>query len=392
MPTLLVDSGGAFVNDRSTHGEPRYDALVRNEWILKAYSRYNFDAMNLSVNELASIAKFLKKDEFASHTAKLPILTRLVSANFTAESAKLNAPQPFIVRGIVAADGKPVRVAFIGLSEMTKDAPAGVKITDPIAAAIRILPEARSNADIVIGLSHLSAVDAVRLAREVAGFDVILTGTGEMFTPPIKTTSTLIAFTQYETRFLGELRFYRDEQGKFTVRERYISMDIGVGEEAEALELVAQAREGRVNAVRSMQEGVPAGNRPRWDAATYKPVAGEAPVFISSQSCYPCHAEQYLKWANSKHAKAADVLVVKKEESDASCLQCHGTGVQKAGDVPQLLSVQCEQCHGAGSLHAIKPAKGYGKVADVKANCTACHNPQTSPNFDLQAAWLKIKH
>lgn len=397
MPTLLVDSGGSFVNDRTPHGEPRSDAVARNEWVLKAESRYNYDAMNLSVNELRSMTRFLNKDDFASRSASLPILSRVVSANVVDESGQRITPQPFLVRGLTTADGKPARVAFVGLCEMTQDTPAGTKVTDPIAAAKRVLPEARSKADIVIALAHLNAADAARLAREVPGFDVIISGTGDMFTPPIRMNETLIAFTPNESRFLGELRFYRNAQGKFSVRERFISLDIGVGEDAATLKLVADAREGRIATVQATEKSFYnrlniEKTRPKWDAATYKPAADEPPVYISSQNCYKCHAEQYLKWANSKHTKATDDLIFKKDEADASCFQCHSTGAKKADDVPQLDAVQCEQCHGPGSLHAIKPMKGYGKVTDIKTSCMACHTAQTSPKFDFQAAWLTIKH
>jgi hypothetical protein len=173
-------------------------------------------------------------------------------------------------------------------------------------------------------------------------------------------------------------------------------MDLGVGEDAETLKFVAQAREGRLNAFHRAQNSLLGGlgvekMQPKWNPSD-KPTAGESPVFISSQACAQCHAEQYLKWANSRHARSTDALILKKDEGDASCFQCHSTGVQKAGELPKLENVQCEQCHGAGSLHAIKPSKDYGKVTDPKAACTGCHNQQTSANFDFQTAWLKIKH
>jgi DnaJ-class molecular chaperone len=98
-----------------------------------------------------------------------------------------------------------------------------------------------------------------------------------------------------------------------------------------------------------------------------------------------------MKWSNSQHLRATDSLVLNKTEFDAACLQCHATG-KKANKLPIFTAVQCEQCHGPGSNHALKPAKGYGRITDIKSACLSCHTQQTSPNFDPQAAWLKIKH
>jgi len=78
-------------------------------------------------------------------------------------------------------------------------------------------------------------------------------------------------------------------------------------------------------------------------------------------------------------------------------MDCHATQTQLARgsnklEGVRLPNVQCEQCHGPGSDHVAKPVKGYGRVADMKTACGSCHNAETSPNFDLQAAWAKIKH
>ena len=104
-----------------------------------------------------------------------------------------------------------------------------------------------------------------------------------------------------------------------------------------------------------------------------------------------------VKPAARRHARATDSLVIKQIEFDASCFACHASGIERhvggeAGPLPQLQNVHCEACHGPGSDHAKNPAKGYGRVADIKASCAVCHTPHTSPGFDTQAAWEKIKH
>jgi hypothetical protein len=117
----------------------------------------------------------------------------------------------------------------------------------------------------------------------------------------------------------------------------------------------------------------------------------------SSAACAQCHAAQYFKWANSKHARASDILSVKQTESDASCLNCHASGLQQnglqgRGQLPRLINVQCEQCHGPAAEHISRPAKGYGRVTNMKELCSGCHTSQTSPKFELSAYWEQIKH
>ncbi len=389
-----MDTGNSFASDLTTHASVRIDALAKNEWVLNAYSQYAFDAMNLSASELRSLPRWLDKGEFVRHSEKQSILNRLVAANLKLESPDLVAPNPYLIREAPQASGKPLRVAFIGLMEMTELSPL-IKFTDPVAAAKRFVPEARSKADVVVVLARLNAAEATRLAREVAGINVILTGTGNLFTNSLRVGETLIAFTAFEARFLGELRFYKDRQGKFSVRDRFISMDPIVGEDPATLKFVEEAKNASIAAYQNAQKLLTDFLSQSQRASIFakpKADATSALHFISSQACAKCHTEAYIKWTSSKHGHAMDSVMLKKDEFDAGCLACHATLKESAEALPKFAAVQCEACHGAGSQHAANPAKGYGRIADLKTLCSTCHTQAISPNFDAQAAWLKIKH
>ena len=397
MPTLLVDSGNVFSEDRTKHGDTRVDGLAKNEWMLKAQDVFRVDVVNLSAGDLSYYGKSLTKSEFARKSESHPVFKRFVSANIKSDSRDFVTPPPFMVREVPQVNSpKPLRVAFIGLSEMSAIPLSGIKIADPIESAKRFVPEAKRNAEIVIVLARLSTDLAARLAREVQGIDVIITGTGEIFTPSFRLGETLLTFTPLESRMVGELRFYKNEQGKFTYRDRFISLDEGVADDAEAVQLVNGAKEAKTDAYKAAQALLiqflsSVKMRPVWtpEKAKLKP---ESPAeYISAAACAQCHTDQYVKWSNSKHARATDGLMHNKDDFDANCLQCHATG-KSAKELPKYTAVQCEECHGPGSNHAIKPLKGYGKVGNLKSACSSCHTQQTSPNFDPQAAWLKIKH
>lgn len=405
IPTLLVDSGYSFGDDSSFHGDLRPDAVAKNEWVLKSHDQFSVDAANASSHDLKFLSRFLAKSNFDKQAEAHAVLKRLVAASVASESPQMIAPQPFLVREVSARAvggqrSKPVRVAFVGLTQTGKV--DGIKFLDPIESAKRIVPEARKAADVVIALAQLPSDQTIRLAREVAGIDVIISGgglSGEMpFIPPTTAGETFLVFTPYETRFMGELRFYFDDQGKLSSRARFISLDEKVPEEPTAAKLVVAAREQAQAATNKSKSSLS-----EWLALTApmranksNQATGEhASAYVSAGACAKCHMQQYVQWANSPHAQASNPLVNRQFEFEASCLNCHATGMQKA-DLPiaaaRFQGVQCEQCHGPGGDHAAKPAKGYGLVANVQASCASCHTAKTSPHFDFKAAWAKIKH
>src|SRR6185295_14825048 len=99
-----------------------------------------------------------------SETTAQPILKRLMSANITSDSPDKIAPQPFVIREVPGRQSaKPVRVAFLGLTETKVAAPRGFKFTDALETARRVVPEARKRADVVIAVVYFKSEDAQRL-------------------------------------------------------------------------------------------------------------------------------------------------------------------------------------------------------------------------------------
>lgn len=403
MPELLVESGEFLADEPDAHGEIRADQRVKNEWIFKAYDQFPADAVNISSRDLRYISRLLRKNEPDRKAESQAMLKRIVSANIASASPETIAPQPFIIREVPGrpannAASKPVRVAFIGLTDAGASAPLGFKITDMVEATRRVMPEVKKRADVVIALAYLKPEDASRIASEVPDLDAIIAGNsqsdGTFFTPPLTVGKTLIVFTSYETRMIGELLFYRDAQGNFSRRMRYISLDTAVPDDAAALQIVNRAREAEESA-RDGSKALLAD----WLASSRgrKPAGESALAYVSASACAQCHTAQYIAWSRSAHAHATDPLPPRQFEFEASCLSCHATGQAKANaqsiaDMAKMQNVQCEQCHGPGGDHAAKPGKGYGRVANMQAACAQCHTKEISPNFDLQSAWAKIKH
>jgi len=398
-------------DERSAHGRIRPDMTVKDDWVFKAYNQFAVDVANISSHDLPYFSTALEKAAFARRVSAEPLLNRLVSANTLSEAAGFVAPRPFIVREVPSRQpgAKPVRVAFIGLTEITPAPPAGFKFVDPAEAARRIVPEAKKQANLVVVLAKVTSQQEVaRIAREAPGIDIIIDGNSqsleESFTLPVYVGQTLLVFTPFETRMLGELRFYRNAQGKFTTKQRFIVLDeIMIPEDPAAKQLVDAATKAEANARNNSKtllenwlassRTLVTGNSPDRDSSK----SGSSPAYVSSAACSKCHLAQFMKWTNSAHAHATDPLPPRSNEFEASCLECHATGSRRASgtnklEIARLQNVQCEQCHGPGSDHAAKPAKGYGRAASMQSACASCHTTETSPDFDLQAAWAKIKH
>jgi Cytochrome c554 and c-prime len=408
-----VDTGYFLADEQTAHGRLRPDIVTKNDWVLKAYDQFPVDVLNVSSYDFRYFGDAFAKTALARLAETEPLFGRMISANIVDERrGDSPALPPFIIREVPSRQkgAKPVRIAFVGLTESLPAAPAGFRFTDPAAAARRTLPEARKLADLVVVLAKVtSQAEVVRIAREAPGIDIMIDGNSrsleDSFTPPIYVGPTLVVFTPFETRMIGELRFYRSAQGKFSTKQRFIALDeMLVPEDPAAKQVVDAATSAESETRRKSRELLESwlvSSRLRATARTQPGTdssgLGASPSFVSSSTCSQCHVDQYLKWANTAHGHATDPLLSRELEVSASCLECHATGSKPATatgklELAQLQNVQCEQCHGPGSIHVAKPGKGYGLVADIKTICANCHTSETSPDFDLQAAWAKIKH
>jgi len=406
---VLVDSGYFLADDRNAHGELRPDSVVKDDWAAKAYDQFPVDVVNLSSRELKYFSRFLTKAEFAARAASQPLLRRLVSANTQSALPDMVNPQPLIILEVPARQknsaATSLRIAFIGLTDTERPAPRGFKFVDPVEAVNRVLPGARKRADLVILLAYLKPEEASRVAREAEGIDAIITTNGGddglPFIPPITSGKTSIVFTALETRLLGELRFYRDSQGKYSSACRFISLDAFIPDDPAAKQVVTDASSAEVGARSASKQFLEewlASSRMRISSrAASRGLSGSAGGYITSSACSKCHETQYQRWASSAHAHATDPLPPRPFEFEADCLNCHATGwagtkAEGSTEPRGLQAVQCEQCHGPGAAHAARPAKGYGRIANMQTACSTCHTRDTSPRFDLQGAWAKIKH
>ena len=129
------------------------------------------------------------------------ISANLVSAETAASSDPVTVLPPFAVREVGG-----VRVGFLGLTRESygKFLAAGrwksLAIVDPVAAALKRIPELRERADLVVALSDLDEADNARLRQSARGIDAVL-GEDEPFLPVSEEPKTVRVVEGARPRF-----------------------------------------------------------------------------------------------------------------------------------------------------------------------------------------------
>ncbi|MBW1741843.1 MAG: cytochrome C [Deltaproteobacteria bacterium] len=114
--------------------------------------------------------------------------------------------------------------------------------------------------------------------------------------------------------------------------------------------------------------------------------------YVGSDSCMPCHEEEYenfTKYARKSHSFQSVLKMKKGLTSDEfkGCFVCHTTGYGQPGgfvsleQTPELKDAGCEVCHGPGGQHieSEDPDDLLGKVTiDI---CQKCHTQERVSAF-----------
>ncbi len=391
---LQVDAGYIFNDEKNEAGtELKPDSRLMNDWIVRANEAMNLDLVNLGYRDLRYAGELLRAD------AKWkPEKSTLISANIKPVDASRAKPAPYAIKILTGKRlPQPVRVAFIGISDIAPDqykedvAAAGFTIEDPLAAAKAALAEVHDKADVTVIVGYLKLQTANKLAMQNADLDVIIAAEerGIVFDPK-QVNNTLIVYAAKETKHLGELRIYPDKDGvidRFTAR--YVDLDMVIPDDPQ---MAAMTKEARVE-IDALQVKLA-----EEEAKAYIAKGGvTASPWTTSDACAKCHQAEYEKWQKSRHSHAFAALETKQRIFDAACVGCHSLGFQEAGFVnikatPQFANVHCESCHGPGAAHIAAPTAGNYKTPPKNTSCLVCHDRDNSPDFDFDKYWPVIAH
>jgi Cytochrome c554 and c-prime len=389
--TVLVDAGYVFADDSAGDGDDlRADAVLMNDWIVRANEQMPLEMVNLSYRDLPYASKLL-----VPVTTSKGSKSQLISANIKASNDLHREPLPYFIKTLEAKRLKsPLKIAFIGLTDIPPDdqraklSAMGFTIEDPIAAAKTVLTEVADKVDVTVIVGYLKMTTANKIAAQNNDLDVIIASDGRGLIPdPKQVNNALIVYAAKETKHLGELRLYTDTEGivdRFTAR--YVELDDVIPDDPAMAATTLRARREINNVQVRMAEA---------EASSHK-VQGES-KWVTSEKCASCHQQEYDIWKKSRHSHAFAALKEKNRLFDAACVGCHSVGYKQQGFVnlkatPQFTNVQCESCHGPAAEHLKVPAAGNYKTPATPASCIVCHDRDNSPDFVFDKYWPVVAH
>jgi 5'-nucleotidase/UDP-sugar diphosphatase len=198
--TLLVDAGDAWQGTFISNAN-------KGEAVTKAMSLMRYDALAVGNHEFDWGPDVLA---LRAREAAFPFLAANVVDTTTGKSPTYL--KPFVVKDLGIA-----RVGIIGLTNpgsatiVKATSVAGLNFL-PAADSIRpLLSEVQRQADIVVVAAHIGLIDAVQLARDVPGIDVIVAGHDHaaIQTARVEGRTTIVNAGAY-TQYLGRIEIVVD--------------------------------------------------------------------------------------------------------------------------------------------------------------------------------------
>ena len=256
----------------------------------------------------------------------------------------------------------------------------GLVVEDPMAAAKRQI-QALADCDLVVALSHQPLEDSHRLAAEVPGIDVVVSGhDAQTLLEPERIGETVLVGAGSVGDILGALRLEGGRKGhrRWAQNLTELSARVPGAKWVEDLywEYVKEAKE-----------------KPPADWDTPIPVRYEP-----AEACAECHKKEYEQWRSTAHARAYESVRKAGRQDDPECLLCHTMGFAREGGfvsmqkTPALGRVTCQACHAVASDHAEKGVKPDPRLRLSSRWCMSCHGPVQSPDFDYFVYKPRILH
>ncbi len=138
---------------------------------------------------------------------------RIKQANFPVLTSNVidEATDKPLGMGRVVVNVEGAKIALFGISLPRKGNRKGLKYTDAIPAATRLVPKLRKQADVIVAVTHIGYQPDLLLASAVGGIDVIVGGHTHTLlergtvVPRLVGRSTLIAHAGEYVQYLGQV-------------------------------------------------------------------------------------------------------------------------------------------------------------------------------------------
>jgi 2',3'-cyclic-nucleotide 2'-phosphodiesterase (5'-nucleotidase family) len=243
-PVLQVESGNFFTEATDFKGQMPPAAILQNEQVIRALSRWKFDAINLARPDVNYASRLFGTDGITQRLASIPAIKNIISANTVLDDTPLR-PAPYIVKELRGPRIKgKLRVGFVGLAEpLRMSEGSDARVSDPLLAAHRVVAEARAKCDLLVLVAHVEHETALRLAEQNPAAGLIIAGDcGGLFQPRTVGKSLVVCAAPGNTHE-GDVRAYISKSGEFSLKFRAIELNASVPADPDALAYVEKARE-----------------------------------------------------------------------------------------------------------------------------------------------------
>lgn len=377
--SLLVDIGGAIGGEQDYH-------VIQYRYILEAYQRMGYHALNLGAGEAKLSAEVLRE---VSAKAKVPLLSAsLVDANTRQPLAQAST--------VIEIQGRKIGLLGVLDPRSVTSPGEGLAILSLDDAISRHLPQLKAQCDEVILLAFTTESEMTRLAEEFYELALIIGGdVGQASQFAQSVNQSLIVFTTNEARTVGEISFKRHGE---KLRKEDFDIHMLYPEVGQDPSLLALSQDFRKYISTTPLE---VDNPHRMDEGAIPGVTATA-AYVGSASCAQCHVEETRIWKESGHSHAFQTLVHKGSHADPTCIGCHTvgfgepSGYQRAFADTKLTDVGCESCHGPGSEHVNSWLAGNKPTFQFRplgpGDCKSCHQGEFSRPFDWDTFWPHVAH
>jgi hypothetical protein len=215
--------------------------------------------------------------------------------------------------------------------------------------------------------------------KEIKGWDVIISSSGEILEEPLRIHDAIVLTGYPKGKKTGMLTLEIDRSGMVTAfQHKWLILGGDTVEDANVRH-VLQDYDARVAQLLKEEE------------RTFTETS-----YLGVSRCEQCHQPFVKSWEKTKHAGAFSDLQRVGKSFDPECVICHTVGFGEEGGfysiktTPGLANVQCEACHGMGRDHLADMGKPLKPVTE--AVCLKCHTKDRSPDFNYPEYLEKIKH
>lgn len=188
--------------------------VKKAELILEGYKQSGYDAINVGDLDLVLGKDFLLEQQ---KNSQIPFL----SANIVDKEKGEPVFTPYLVKDIAG-----LKVGVFGLISDSITLKGGGKVIPDLIVknhtetAQEMVGKLRNKCDLLICLSHLGMTNDQKLAQEVKGIDIIVSGHGRsLLKQPKKVNSTLILQASQMGKYVGKLNLRLIGKGPYQLTE-----------------------------------------------------------------------------------------------------------------------------------------------------------------------------